>query len=165
MLKRFKKSENSESKIAIAQAQATSANQRKKVSTVPEKPVKTSRSPGPGLAKEVTWTTNKRQEESSWLEPCEEKNGEQDFLLGELQDLLDHEKSGKVKGEELRRILGSIGDRWHNEPLKFVWAIIFRLSPKELLAMKSFEDEDGMIEYERFLKKIMKLWQNFIFPF
>ena len=102
MLKRFKKSGNSDSKIAIAQSQATSANQRKKVSTVPEKPVKTSRSPGPGLAKEVTWTTNKRQEE---------KNREQNFLLGELQDLLDHEKSGKVKGEELRRILGSIGDR------------------------------------------------------
>ena len=60
------------------------------------------RSPGPGLAKEVSRTTNKRQEE---------RNGEQDFLLGELQDLLDHEKSGKVKGEELRRILGSIGDR------------------------------------------------------
>ena len=54
------------------------------------------------MAKEVTRTTNKRQEE---------KNGEQDFLLGELQDLLDHEKSGKVKVEELRRILGSIGDR------------------------------------------------------
>ena len=102
MLKRFKKSGNSDSKIATAQSQATSANQRKKVSTVPEKPVKTSRSPGPGLAKEVTRTTNKRQEE---------RNTEQDFLLGELQDLLDHEKSGKVKGEVLRRILGSIGDR------------------------------------------------------
>ena len=102
MLKRFKKSENSESKIAIAQAQATSANKREKVSTLSEKPVKTSRSPGPGLAKEVTRTTNKRQEE---------KNREQDFFLCELQDLLDHEKSGKVKGEELRRILGSIGDR------------------------------------------------------
>ena len=102
MLKRLKKSGNSESKIAIAQAQATSANQRKKVSTMPERPVKTSRIPAPGLAKEVTRTTNKRQEE---------KNGEQDFLLGELQDLHDHVKSGKVKGEELRRILGSIGDR------------------------------------------------------
>ena len=54
------------------------------------------------MAKEVSRTTNKRQEE---------RNGEQDFLLGELQDLLDHEKSGKVKGEELWRILGSIGDR------------------------------------------------------
>ena len=102
MLKRFKKSGNSDSKIATAQSQATSANQRKKVSTLPEKPVKTSRSPGPGLDKEVTRTTNKKQEE---------RNGEQDFLLGEQQDLLDHEKSGKVKGEELRRILGSIGDR------------------------------------------------------
>ena len=102
MFKRFKKSGNSDSKIATAQSQAISANQREKVSTVPEKPVKTSRSPGPGLDKEVTRTTNKKQEE---------RNGEQDFLLGELQDLLDHEKSGKVKGEELRRILGSIGDR------------------------------------------------------
>ena len=102
MLKRLKKSGNSESKIAIAQAQATSANQRKKVSTMPERPVKTSRIPAPGFAKEVIRTTNKRQEE---------RNGEQDFLLGELQDLLDHEKSGKVKGEELWRILGSIGDR------------------------------------------------------
>ena len=123
---------------------------------MPERPVKTSRIPAPGFAKEVIRTTNKRQEE---------RNGEQDFLLGELQDLLDHEKSGKVKGEELRRILGSIGDRWEWEPLDLAWEIIFRLSPEELLAMKSFEDEDGMIEYERFLKTIMKLWKSFIFPF
>ena len=38
---------------------------------------------------------------------------EPDFLLAEMQALLDPQQSGKVKGEDLQHILASIGNRWN----------------------------------------------------
>ena len=78
---------------------------RKTVLTVTKKPEKSSpvlvnRSSAPGPGKEVTSRK-------------EEKVGDKDFLLTEMQALLDPLQCGKVKGEELRHILASIGNRWN----------------------------------------------------
>ena len=123
---------------------------RKSVLTVTKKPEKPSpvlanRSPAPGPGKEVT---SRRKEE---------KTGEKDFLLTEMQALLDPLQSGKVKGEELRHILASIGSRWTGT-IFWNYSIVSRLSGEDLALVKSFEDKDGMIEYQRFLETIIMLW-------
>ena len=40
-----------------------------------------------------------------------DRKEEPDFLLAEMQALLDPQQSGKVKGEDLQHILASIGNR------------------------------------------------------
>ena len=111
MLKLFRKAGKSDKEKEVGGPKAEAAIQpipapRKSVLTVtkiPEKssPILANRSPAPGPGKEVT---SRRKEE---------KIGEKDFLLAEMQALLDPLQSGKVKGEELRHILASIGNRWN----------------------------------------------------
>ena len=115
MLKLFRKSGKSEKEKEAGAPKAAAATQpipapRKTVPTVttkkPEKPspALAKRSPpAPGPDKEVTKEVLRRRKE--------EKVGEKDFLLTEMQALLDPLQSGKVKGEELMHILASIGNR------------------------------------------------------
>ena len=68
----------------------------------PEKasPVLANRSSAPGPGKELVRSSRGEV-------------GDKDFLLAEMQALLDPCQSGRVKGEELRHILASIGNRWN----------------------------------------------------
>ena len=79
---------------------------RKSVLTVTKKPEKSA----PVLANRSSSAPVPGKEVTSRKE--EEKVGDKDFLLTEMQALLDPCQSGKVKGEELRHILASIGNRW-----------------------------------------------------
>ena len=80
---------------------------RKSVLTVTKKPEKSA----PVLANRSSSASVPGQEVTSRKE---EKAGDKDFLLTEMQALLDPRQSGKVKGEELRHILASIGNRWRD---------------------------------------------------
>lgn len=102
MFKLFRKSEKEKEASAVQPIPAA----RKSVPTVTKKPEKAKPSPvlanrssAPGPGKELV----------SGGEG--EKVRDKDFLLTEMQALLDPKQSGRVKGEELRHILASIGNR------------------------------------------------------
>ena len=105
MFKLFRKSEK-EKGAAVPKATAVQPipAARKSVLTVTKKPetaksspVLANRSSAPGPGKELV--------------SGGEKVRDKDFLLTEMQALLDPHQSGRVKGEELRHILASIGNR------------------------------------------------------
>merc|ERR1711971_763860 len=123
MLKLFRKSGKSEDKEKVPPAIQPIPAPRKSVPTVTKKPEKSSPvlanrspAPAPGPGKEVTKEVIRRRDE---------KVGERDFLLTEMQALLDPLQSGKVKGEELRHILASIGNR---SLIKMVWMMDIYIS-------------------------------------
>ena len=106
MFKLFRKSEKEkEAGVPKAAAVQPIPAARKSVLPVTKKPEKASpvlanRSSAPGPGKELVRSSRGEV-------------GDKDFLLTEMQTLLDPRQSGRVKGEELRHILASIGNRWN----------------------------------------------------
>ena len=112
MFKLFRKSEKEKREVDVALQPVPAP--RKSIPTVTKKPEK----PSPVLAKKSSTATGQAGKELMRRRREDEKVGDKDFLLAEMQALLDPHQSGRVKGEELRHILASIGNRW-NETIFF----------------------------------------------
>ena len=103
--------------------------------------------PTPAVRKSKAYVaTNSCKTQNEQPDKAEEKldsqeRRDQEYQLKEaVKEVFDREGTGLVNAQQLRLLLGSLGNK---------------LSKEEMGVISQFEDKDGMVQYERLLTTIM----------